>query len=206
LSLEGRLAEPETAIAGGAVLCHPHTLYAGSMSSALLPALQRSLAEAGLVTLRFNFRGAGRSEGAYDRGIGETEDALAALREVRALVPADLPVTICGWSCGGIVALRAAVRDELVRTATAIALPVNRQLNVEPGTLPSPAEIVEWPGRVLLIGGERDDVAAPADIIMWARDARAHVEVIRGADHFFGGHFDEVAEKVLEFLELGGVE
>lgn len=205
LSLEGRLAEPETAPTGGIVLCHPHTLYAGSMSSALLPALQRSLVATGLVTLRFNFRGAGRSEGTYDRGSGETEDALAAIGEVRALVPEDVPVSIAGWSFGAVVALRAALRDGGVRSAVGIAVPVTRQLNIEPGTLPSPSEIVDWPGRVLLIAGERDDVAPTADVIMWGRDARAHVEVVRGADHFFAGHFDKVAALILAFLDMEGV-
>lgn len=200
LTLEGRLAEPETAVSGGIVLCHPHPLYGGSMSSALIPALQRSLAAAGFVVLRFNFRGAGRSEGSYDHGVGETDDALAALRQVASLLPESEPLGIIGWSFGAIVAMRAALREPGVSTVTGVALPVTKQLNVEAGTLPSPGEILHWPGRALLVAGERDDVAPAADIILWGRDARAHVEVVRGAGHFFTGHFDEVARILLEFL------
>jgi hypothetical protein len=206
LSLEGRLAEPEGASAGGVVLCHPHPLYGGSMSSALLPALQRALVAAGLVTLRFNFRGAGRSDGTYDRGIGETDDALAALAFVRSLVPPEVPTSIAGWSFGAVVALRAAVRDPHVSTATGIALPVKRRMNMAPETLPDPAELVRRPGRLLLVAGEQDEVAPPGDVIMYGRDARAHVDVVRGANHFFTDHFDDVAHVILEFLAPEPVE
>ncbi len=188
------------------MLCHPHSLYGGSMSSALVPALQRTFVAAGLVTLRFNFRGAGRSDGTYDRGVGETDDACAALDLVRSLLPGGSPLSIVGWSFGAIVALRAALRHEHVETATAVALPVNQQLNVAPGTLPEPSEIARWRGRTLLVAGEVDDVAPPGDVILWGRDARAHVEVVRGANHFFTDHFDEVARIVLEFLGADTVE
>src|SRR5262245_31398580 len=104
LALEGRLSIPDNADALGAVvLCHPHPQYGGSMSSRLIPALQRVLVAAGWAALRFNFRGVGRSEGSYDGGSGEVGDVLGALARVRTVVPE--PAAVVGWSFGGLVGL-----------------------------------------------------------------------------------------------------
>src|SRR5881397_2599421 len=86
LRLEGRLATPEAEPSGGAIICHPHPQYGGSMSSKLVPAIQRALVAAGWAALRFNFRGVGRSEGSFDGGGGEVFDALGALARVREAV------------------------------------------------------------------------------------------------------------------------
>ena len=92
-------AEPK----GLALLCHPNPVQGGTMMNKVVSTLQRTARDAGLITLRFNYRGTGASEGSHDMGTGEVDDALAAARWLRARHP-DLPVTLLGFSFGGFVA------------------------------------------------------------------------------------------------------
>ena len=92
-------AEPR----GLALLCHPNPVQGGTMMNKVVSTLQRTARDAGLVTLRFNYRGVGASAGSHDMGTGEVDDALAAARWLRAQYP-DLPLTLLGFSFGGFVA------------------------------------------------------------------------------------------------------
>jgi uncharacterized protein len=197
LALEGRLAEPDGTPRGGIVLCHPHPQYQGSMSSVLVPALQRAFVAAGYTTLRFNFRGVGKSEGSYDAGRGETDDALAALDEVAKVVPHDAPLVSCGWSFGSVVALRAAIQRPHVEAAVAIAPPLSGSaLSPDP---PPPDAVCAWGRPVLVIAGARDTISPLENMRAWIEQARAELVVVPGADHFFRPP-EPVADAVLEFL------
>ncbi|GIX32273.1 MAG: alpha/beta hydrolase [Lysobacterales bacterium] len=99
--------EPEIARAGVAVLCHPHPLHGGTMHNKVVTMLERSLRECGLSTVRFNFRGVGRSEGVFDQGRGETQDAIAVAEWVRRARPHDA-LWLGGFSFGAYVSARAA--------------------------------------------------------------------------------------------------
>ena len=70
LTLEGHLTLPPGATRAG-VICHPHPQYGGDMHNPVVGAIEAGLQRAGFATLRFNFRGVGRSTGAYDGGSGE---------------------------------------------------------------------------------------------------------------------------------------
>jgi len=121
-SLEAQLsasAEAERAV----VLCHPHPLYGGTMHSAVVVAIARLLADKGgerVATLRFNYRGVGASEGRYGEGLGEVMDARAALRALAARAP-RAKVTMCGYSFGTWVGLRAAAIEGNVERVALIA-------------------------------------------------------------------------------------
>src|SRR5687768_10977976 len=115
------------------------------MSSAMIPALQRGLIEAGLVALRFNFRGVGRSEGAYDGGRGETRDTLAAIERVRS-VTGDAPLSVVGWSFGALIGLNAAVTAAGVGAFVAIAPPVSWSATGELPPEPAPERLAAWGG------------------------------------------------------------
>src|SRR3954467_5770733 len=109
-SLEARVRAPAAATRA-VVLCHPHPLYGSTMHSAVVLAIAKVLAEKGqqrVAHLRFNYRGVGTSEGRYGEGKGETEDARAAIRALRARAPNAKP-TMCGYSVGTFGGLRAAV-------------------------------------------------------------------------------------------------
>jgi hypothetical protein len=200
LGLEGRLAIPDDAEArGAAVLCHPHPQYGGSMSSKLIPAIQRALVAAGWAALRFNFRGVGRSEGSYDAGVGEVSDVLGAIGRVREVVSS--PTAVVGWSFGGLVGLNAVARDGAVQSYAGVAPPVRRALT---GTmeLPQIAELDGWSAKTLIVCGTADPFCRPADAEELARQLPppSQVRVVDGADHFFSDQVDELCSIVATFV------
>jgi hypothetical protein len=104
--LEGLLEEPEDAAPAQACLvCHPHPLYGGTMHNKVAHRIARGFRRAGAVVLRFNFRGVNLSEGKHDNGVGEVDDARAALEVLRERYP-ELPYSLAGFSFGSRVILR----------------------------------------------------------------------------------------------------
>jgi len=104
--LEALLEEPEEGVpVFAALVCHPHPQHGGTMHNKVVYRLARGLRRAGAVVLRFNYRGVNLSEGEYDHGIGETEDARTCLEWLRARYP-HLPAMISGFSFGSRIALR----------------------------------------------------------------------------------------------------
>ncbi|MGH2793205.1 MAG: alpha/beta hydrolase [Actinomycetota bacterium] len=200
LTLEGRLATPEVRpLKGGVVLCHPHPQYGGSMSSKLIPALQRALVAAGWAALRFNFRGVGRSEGSFDDGVGEVADVRGALARVREAVAE--PAAVVGWSFGALVALNAVADDPGVAAYVGIAPPVRAAFE---GTfiLPQVSALDAWKARALLVGGTTDPFCRPDDLRALAGQLpSADVRVVEGADHFFSDHTDELTAIVTGFVD-----
>lgn len=121
--LEALLEEPEE---GGpreaALVCHPHPQHGGTMHNKVVYRIARGLRRAGAVVLRFNYRGVNLSEGVYDRGEGELEDARVALTLLRERYPA-LPVTLAGFSFGSRIALKLACGGEPARRVIAVGFP-----------------------------------------------------------------------------------
>lgn len=109
--LEALLEEPETPPTYAALVCHPHPKGGGTMHNKVVYRMARGLRQTGCVVLRFNYRGVNLSEGEYDEGRGEAEDARVALRELRLRYP-GLPVLIGGFSFGSRIALRLASEEE----------------------------------------------------------------------------------------------
>jgi len=177
-----------------AVLCHPHPLYGGTMDTPLLLALEPVYQEAGLGTLRFNFRGVGRSGGTYGEGAGEAEDVLAVCRYL-----ADRgcsPVHLAGYSFGAWVALKACSAG-LDPASVVLISPAVTFLDFTGLSLP------ERPALVVV--GDRDDFAVLDQVRSWYEDSRpgtavGRLEVIPGCDHFYWGKEGEVASRVQAFL------
>ncbi len=121
--LEAVLEEPENREpAEAALVCHPHPQYGGTMHNKVVYRIARGLRRQGAAVLRFNFRGVNRSEGSYDDGIGETEDARAALLFLRERYP-ELPVTLAGFSFGSRVVMRLGCSLSGVRRLIAVGYP-----------------------------------------------------------------------------------
>jgi alpha/beta superfamily hydrolase len=124
--LEALLEEPEDRDPiEAAVVCHPHPLYGGTMHNKVVHRIARGLRRAGCVVLRFNFRGVNRSEGEHAHGIGEAEDARAALDWLRGRYP-GLPFSLAGFSFGSRVILSLGCRLESPRRLLAAGFPTRR--------------------------------------------------------------------------------
>jgi alpha/beta superfamily hydrolase len=191
LTLEGVLHQPSSAPFPAAAVCHPHPLYGGDMNNNVVVAVCQALAEAGIASLRFNYRGVGRSEGKYGDGVGERRDAAAALDYLRRLAQVDQSkVGIIGYSFGATMALMAA--DEQVAAVAAISLPAFSQ-GVADLAIRCPT---------LLISGEQDEIAPAASLagVTHMIGLQCQVTVVPGADHFWWGHEKEVAELVARFF------
>ncbi len=164
-----------------AVLCHPHSLYGGSMHDAVLDVVDDALAAKGCGRVRFNFRGVGTSAGRFDDGAGETEDLLAVCAWLAAEhAPATL--WLAGYSFGASVAWRAHSRLANVERLILVA-PPNAMLNLDDGVRPAMP--------VTVIAGDADPYCALAAFEA-APDA-FDVRPIAGADHFFAGQWDALA-------------
>jgi alpha/beta superfamily hydrolase len=121
--LEALLEEPEDRDpVEAALVCHPHPQHGGTMHNKVVYRMARGLRRAGCVVLRFNYRGVNLSEGSYDRGIGETEDARAALSWLRSRYP-GLPYTLAGFSFGSRVILRLGCELPDVRRLVVVGFP-----------------------------------------------------------------------------------
>ncbi|MCL5670212.1 MAG: alpha/beta hydrolase [Acidobacteria bacterium] len=107
-----------------AVVCHPHPLYGGTMHNKVVFRAAKAAIHQGIPTLRFNFRGVGHSGGKYADGIGEREDARAALHYLTERFP-QTPVSMMGFSFGSVVALAVGSSDPRVNSLVGIGLPVN---------------------------------------------------------------------------------
>lgn len=168
--------------AAEAVLCHPHPLYGGSMHDGVLERTTQALLAAGVGVLRFNFRGVGHSDGRFDGGRGEVDDLLAAVRWLRERA-AGAPLWLGGYSFGAHVVWQAAARQPEATRLLLVAPPI--------GPMTFPAGMSGCP--VDVFAGDRDEFIDPGALAAWTG---VRVHVIAGADHFFSGHLDDLAERL----------
>ncbi len=183
-ALEVAIDPPEADVAAQpvvAVLCHPLPTEGGTMHNKVVTIAARSLRELGVTTVRFNFRGTGASEGAFDHGEGELDDLRAVVAWVRATRP-DAALWLCGFSFGAYVSLRGAVELQPA-VLISIAPPAGRWA-FERIALPT----MPW----LVIQGEEDEVVDPQAVYDWFASISqalpgATAELIRMPDtsHFF---------------------
>ncbi|MGH7330414.1 MAG: alpha/beta hydrolase, partial [Candidatus Binataceae bacterium] len=134
LTLEGMIAYPrDSGPYRAAVVCHPHPLYGGSMYNNVVDAVLEALHARGFATLRFNFRGVGESEGEFDNGNGEADDAIAAVHFLTTQTEVSgAGAVLAGYSFGAITAVRAAASVEKVTAIVTVALPLGM---IDPSTL-----------------------------------------------------------------------
>ena len=195
LDLGGELYLPEgEGPFPGVVICHPHPLYNGNMMNNVVTAIYGALSQQSVVALRFNFRGVGNSDGVFSDGIGEQEDARAAVDYLRSLPEVDAGrIGLAGYSFGAGVALAVALGDERVARLALVSLPL------------SDAEwerLKEYRRPKFLIVGDADPLMR---LEIRGQDSQGFADprwyqMVVGADHFWLRHKKEMAEKVTRFF------
>jgi uncharacterized protein len=187
--LEALLEEPEDQDPRHAVLvCHPHPQHGGTMHNKVVYRIARGLRRAGAVVLRFNFRGVNLSQGEYGRGIGELEDARAALVVLRSRYP-ELPFSLAGFSFGSRIILRLGCETPSPARLIAVGFPANLSDSQSIGHCSVP--------KTFIISRNDQFCAVPAmESYFAALPEPKELIWIDAADHFFGGALDQFEEAV----------
>ncbi len=174
-AIECAIDAPAVPERGVAVICHPHPQHGGTMDNKVAQTLARAAVALGWRSVRFNFRGVGASEGRWDDGRGEVDDALAVVDAMRR---AGEPLLLAGFSFGAYVASQAAAR---------LAGEARPQRLVLVGPSTQKQQMPAVPADTVVIHGEADDVVPLAATLDWARPQALPVIVFPGTGHFFHG-------------------
>lgn len=175
---------------GVALVTHPHPLMGGTMDNKVAVTLAKTFHQLGYATMRFNFRGVGRSEGTFDEGIGETDDAEAALDFLIATYGAgeNSKIVLAGFSFGTYVQTRLWHRLQSTR-------PIERLLLCGPAVNRFPLETV--PADTIVVQGEEDDVVPLDAVLGWARPQQLPIVVFPGCGHFFHGRLTQLQRYIV---------
>jgi len=193
VQLEAHLREPKEGLRGAAVVCHPHPVYGGTMDNRVVYRAAKTAAAAGFAALRFNFRGAGRSTGQFDQGLGEKDDAAAAIRWLEARYP-NLGIAVMGYSFGAWVGMSVGCSVPRVQALIGLGLPLNMY---------DFQFLTSYQKPALYIVGTLDEFCSAENLDRFASrlPAAATVQRIKGSDHFFDGHIETVQSLIAVFLE-----
>ena len=179
-----------------ALACHPHPLFGGTMHNKVVYHTAKTLHQAGIPVWRFNFRGAGLSEGVHDKGRGEQDDVRTALNYLAEAFPGK-PVLLAGFSFGAWVGLRVGCEDERVIELIGIGLPVDSS---------DLSYLRDCRKRKLIIQGGDDQYGSRAKLeglfATWPEPKQP--VIIDGGDHFFAGKLDKVGAAIAEWLNRRG--
>ncbi|MBM4391062.1 MAG: alpha/beta hydrolase [Deltaproteobacteria bacterium] len=171
-----------------AVLCHPHPAHGGTMHNKVVYWIARGLAQLGLATLRFNYRGVGLSEGSYDEGQGEQDDIHAAIDWLAAREE-GAPLLLAGFSFGARYGLAVGLRHPAVARLVGVGLAVR---------LLEGHALVGGTKPALFVHGDHDEFGGFADVeaLVAGWNAPAELRVLRRCGHFFEGQLPQVAEVI----------
>jgi uncharacterized protein len=173
-----------------ALVCHPHPLFGGTMENKVVTTLCRTARDAGGVALRFNFRGAGRSQGAHGGGVAETEDLLAVIHWLGQRWP-GVPLWLAGFSFGAYVAIRGAA------ALTAAQQSLHHLFLVAPPVHNNDFDAIEELACPLtVVVPEQDEVVPVEDMLAWAGRTPLVPDLVRfpTSGHFFHGQLAELAD------------
>ena len=193
--LEGILKEPRDGPPGGvALVLHPHPLGGGTMHNKVVYRAASALNDAGLVTLRINFRGVGQSSGEHDEGRGELDDVRAGLDYLSKHYPGQT-ITLCGFSFGAWVGLQVGVGDVRVRNLISVGTPINKY---------DFSFLVACRKPLLFVQGELDEFGDVQQLRALTEklsgSTTVTLTVIPGAGHFFEGHLEESKRAITEWI------
>lgn len=184
-----RAETPELA----AVICHPHPLFGGTMHNKVVYQTAKTLDSFGIPVLRFNFRGAGLSAGAHDRGKGEQDDVRAAIDFLASEFP-RVPLLVGGFSFGSWVGLRVGCDEPRVSELLGLGIPVNNS---------SFEYLRECAKPKLFVHGRNDEHGAwqKVEQVVAQLPGENRLVFVENADHFFAGHLHELDQALANWLQ-----
>jgi len=195
IRLEGLLSNQEAIhLKGGVILCHPHPQHGGNMYNPVITTAAEAASQEGFLTLRFNFRGVGESEGSYEEGIGEREDVKAVIDYFYSKLKVANPLLVLlGYSFGAWVGLSVAVEDGRIGGVVGIAPPLE---------IYGFKFMEKYKKRKLFVAGSQDPICPTSVLKAWFRflEEPKSLAIIPGADHFFFSHTPLLIQPIREFL------
>ena len=196
--IEGRYLPPKVVNAPIALMLHPHPQHGGTMNNKIVYTLYNLFAQRGFGTLRFNFRGVGRSQGTFDRGEGELSDAAAALDWLQTYNPDAPACWIAGFSFGAWIGMQLLMRRPEITGFISIAPPAN---------LFDFSFLAPCPSSGLIVHGTADEVVPSesvqklVDKLSHQRDITVKYKSIPGANHFFTNKIEQMGNSVGAYLD-----
>jgi uncharacterized protein len=195
--IEGRYHHSKQPNAPIALLLHPHPQHGGTMNNKVVYSLYHAFVRRGFSALRFNFRGVGRSQGSFDRGEGELSDAAAALDWLQGYNPNASSCWIGGFSFGAWIGMQLLMRRPEIDGFIAVAPPAN---------LYDFSFLAPCPSSGLIIQGDKDQIVTLeaqqklVNKLSHQRDIKIDYRILKGADHFFQGHMEELTAHVESYI------
>ncbi len=197
--LEGRYVHGEGPTPPLALILHPHPQHGGTMNNRIVHSMFHMYSRRGFSTLRFNFRGVGRSQGVFDHGQGELHDAASALDWMQSHNPNSTGCWVAGFSFGAWIAMQLLMRRPEIVGFMCAGLPANMY---------DFSFLAPCPASGILIQGAADTVATPlatqklVDKLRTQRHITIHHDTIPGANHFFANELDLLMKSVDGYLDM----
>lgn len=197
--LEGRYSPGKSPTAPIALILHPHPQHGGTMNNKVVYQLYNAFAERDFATLRFNFRGVGKSQGSYDRGEGELSDAASALDWVQSFNRNARSVWVAGFSFGAWIGMQLLMRRPEIESFISVAPPANMlDFNF----------LAPCPASGQIIHGAADEIVPEPSVqklvtkLSSQRGVKIDYRIVQGAGHFFTEHLDILTDHVEDYLDL----
>jgi len=196
--IEGRYQHAKTNSAPIALILHPHPQHGGTMNNKVVYALYQNFVRRGFSTLRFNFRGVGRSQGIFDNGQGELSDAASALDWMQIHNPNASACWIAGFSFGAWISMQLMMRRPEINGFISIAPPASTN---------DFSFLAPCPASGLIVHGSDDEVVPVGSVDKLAQklSSQKNIEidyrVVKGCNHFFNNHLDPLVAHIDDYLE-----
>lgn len=196
--LEGRYHQSKKPDAPIAIVLHPHPLHGGNMNNRVVFIMFNNFVERGFSVLRFNFRGVGRSQGAFDNGVGELSDAAYAFDWMQQFNSNSPFCWIGGYSFGALISMQLMMRRPEIEGFVSISPPAGTE---------DFSFLAPCPSSGLIIHGDKD-AHIPLDAVKklaqkldGQKNISVNLSIVKGADHFYKDNMDNLSKEVASYLD-----
>ena len=196
--LEGRYHQSKKPDAPIAIVLHPHPLHGGNMNNRVVFIMFNNFVERGFSVLRFNFRGVGRSQGAFDNGVGELSDAAYAFDWMQQFNSNSPFCWIGGYSFGALISMQLMMRRPEIEGFVSISPPAGTE---------DFSFLAPCPSSGLIIHGDTD-AHIPLDAVKklaqrldGQKNISVNLSIVKGADHFYKDNMDNLSKEVASYLD-----